>query len=215
MFNKKSYKTIGALLPLVLLATTWAAFHFFNRQFGEKTGYLSGFVFYWIFWCTIVPLIFLNKGEIKSLFAVNYSLFRRAKTLHSLCLVIPLLLAYGYAFPKAISFATIPVLLLSLLLSLVNAPLEELLWRGLYLKLFASDKRLYVICSSLGFAIWHFAPQTIFPNKAPGGQLSFVAVAFGLGLLFSIVAKNTNSILLTTISHILFDFSGLGGRLYC
>jgi len=90
-------------------------------------------------------------------------------------------------------------------LALINAPLEELLWRGLYLKLFGSDKWLYIIYSSLGFAIWHFAPQQIFPNKQPGGQISFVAFAFVLGIIFSIVAYHTKSILLVSICHILFD----------
>jgi hypothetical protein len=33
--------------------------------------------------------------------------------------------------------------------------------------------------------------QQIFPNKQPGGEISFVAFAFVLGIIFSIVAYNT------------------------
>ena len=54
----------------------------------------------------------------------------------------------------------------------------------------------------------------IFPNKSPGGQMSFVGFAFLPGVLFSEVAYNTKSILVVSICHILFDFAGLGGRIY-
>jgi uncharacterized protein len=214
MYSDLILRFIGFLLPLVLIGTTIIAFDFFSKQFGPKKGYLFGFLFYWLFWCLTIPLLFMNSAEIESLFSFNASLFNKSKLLNISCLVAPLILAYCYAFPKAVNSATFKIVVLSLLLALVNATMEELLWRGLYLKLFGSDKWIYVFYSSYGFAIWHFAPQHIFPNKAPGGQISFVAVAFVVGVLFSLVSYNTNSILLVSISHILFDFSGLGAMIY-
>ena len=208
------YKYIGLLLPVVLLATTWTVFALLKKHFELRTAYLLGFLFYWIVWCLVVPLLFLKLQEIRLLFAVNSGLFAKTKVVNVVCLTIPLLLGYGYAFPRALQVATLPILLLSFLLALVNAPLEELLWRGLYLKLFGSEKWLYIFYASLGFAIWHLAPQLIFPNKAPGGQVSFIVVAFIVGILFSIVSFHTRAILLTSLCHILFDFSGLGGRIY-
>lgn len=92
--------------------------------------------------------------------------------------------------------------------------MEELLWRGLYLKLLGSDKWIYFFYSSFAFAVWHFVPQSVFPEKQPGSQLSYVAFAFVHGVLFSIVSFNSNSILLVTAAHILFDFSGMRGRIY-
>ena len=202
------------VLPFALLLTTFAAFHFLAKKFGQKSGYFLGFVFYWVVWCLLIPKIFLSGKEIKELFSFDLSSLKEKSFINLLCLIAPLILACGYALPKALHHATFKIILLSLILALVNAPLEELLWRGLYLKFFGDNQLLFILYSSFGFAIWHFAPQTIFPNKAPGGQWSFVAVAFILGVLYSIVVKNTNSILLTSASHFLFDFSGLGGRIY-
>jgi CAAX protease family protein len=162
----------------------------------------------------LVPKILLSGNEIRELFSCDLFSFTKTPGINSLCLIAPLILVYGYAFPKAFRQPTFKIILISLLPALVNAPLEELLWRGLYHKFFSNNQLLFIFYSSFGFAIWHFVPQTIFPNKAPGSQWSFVADAFILGVLYSIVAKNTNSILLTSISHVPFDFSGLGGRIY-
>ena len=209
-----SFKIIAILLPIALLITTGLAFHLLARQFGSKLGYFLGFLFYWIVWCFIVQVIFLTGQELKSLFEFNLYNFEKSRLLNLISLIIPLLFAYGYAFPKALRSITFKIILLSLALALINATLEEILWRGLYLKLLGSNKWFYILTSSFGFGIWHFAPQLIFANKAPGGKFSFVAFAIILGIFFSIVVFNTKSILLVSICHILFDFSGLGGRLY-
>jgi len=66
----------------------------------------------------------------------------------------------------------------------------------------------------VGFAVWHFAPQSVFPNPRPGATVSLVVAAGIVGLMWGWVAHKTKSIRWTTLSHILFDFSGLGGRVY-
>lgn len=214
MIEKFLYHIIGFMLPVALLMTTGIAFYFFGKYYGAKKGYFLGFLFYWLVWCLFVPLLLMTTQEMRSLFELNGSLFNESKILNTACLILPLVFAYAYAFPKALKTATPKIIIVSLALAMVNATLEELLWRGLYLKLFSSEAWLYVIVSSIGFAIWHFAPQLLFPNKAPGGRTSFVAFSFVLGILFGVVAYNTNSILLVTVCHIMFDFSGLGGRIY-
>lgn len=177
-------------------------------------GYFGGFVFYWMIWCLLVPGVFLSVGEIKELFSLNARVFGEKSLINSCLLVLPLIPAFGYVFPGVLQQANYKIILFSFLLALVNGPLEELLWRGLYLKLFGDNQLLFIFYSSFGFAVWHFAPQSIFPNRAPGGQWSFVAAAFILGVIYSIPAANTHSVLMTSVSHFLFDFSGLGGRIY-
>ena len=63
---------------------------------------------------------------------------------------------------------------------------------------------------TVGFALWHFAPQSIFPYKGPGGRVALVVEVWFLGLLWAWVANNTGVILWTAMSHILIDFSALG-----
>jgi len=209
-----SYKTVGLILPVILLGTTAFAFFIFSKLFGKRPGYFFGFLFYWTIWCLVIPLCFITLGDIKALFNLNWTLLYQNKTLNIFCLVLPLVFAYSYAFPKAIQAATVQIIILSFLLAVINATLEEILWRGLYLKFLSDDKWSYIIISSTGFAIWHFAPQIIFPNKAPGGQGSFVLFAFVIGIVYCIVAFNTRSIVLVAFSHVLLDFSGLGARKY-
>lgn len=67
---------------------------------------------------------------------------------------------------------------------------------------------------ALGFGVWHYAPQSIFPNHYPGGSTSLVLFAAVLGLMWGWVAHRTGSIRLTAVSHVLLDFSGLSALLY-
>src|SRR3954454_3313360 len=107
------YKYIGLLLPLVLLATTWTVFALLQKHYEPKAAYFIGFLFYWIVWCLVIPLLFLKPEEIRLLFAFNGGLFQKSSFLNIACLAIPLLLGYGYAFPRALHLATTPIVLLS------------------------------------------------------------------------------------------------------
>jgi hypothetical protein len=131
-----------------------------------------------------------------------------------LMLIIPLLLGYGYAFPRAVKQANLTIILLSALIALVNGSLEELLWRGAYVSVFPESWFFGLFYPAIGFAVWHFAPQAVFPSRAPGGNLALVVVAGLVGLMWGWVALQSGSILWTTVSHVLFDFSGLGARVY-
>jgi membrane protease YdiL (CAAX protease family) len=129
-------------------------------------------------------------------------------------LLLPLVMAYGYEFPRAISKATVPIVLASIAISLVNGAAEELLWRGVYPRIFPESKWWGYLYPIIGFALWHLAPQSLFPYTRPGGMVSLVVVAGMIGLMWGWVAFRTRSIRWTTLSHILLDFSGLGGRVY-
>ena len=207
-------KTSIYLLPFVLLLTTAATFYFFSEWFGKRPGYFFAFVFYWLVWCLTIPLLMIGPGGVVELYKIRKPALGKKKLRNIAFLVFPLVLVYCYEFPKVIGNANQIVIVSSAMLAVVNGTLEEILWRGTFLKIIGENSKWYVLFSSLGFAIWHFAPQIVFRNPNPGGAFSFVGVSFALGLLYSMVVKDTRSIFLTTISHILFDFSGLGGRLY-
>jgi len=209
-----SGKRFVYFLPFILLFTTSVAFYFFSTRFGQRPGYILGFVFYWLFWCIAIPFVLTGPKSIAALFKVHQPALGQNKIRNISFLVLPLILVYAYEFPKVIQQADTIIIISSTALSIINATAEEILWRGTFLKLMGQSSKWYVPFSSLGFAMWHFAPQIVFTNPNPGGSLSFVAVSFILGLFYSSVVKDTQSILLTTASHILFDFSGLGGRLY-
>jgi len=200
--------------PPLLIVTTVGAFRMFARFLGPKTGYLAGFGFYWLFWCVALPMVVLGRDGVAAIFQRVRHPFGRPAWLGALGLILPLGLGYGYAFPRAIAGATPVAVLVSAALALVNGPLEELLWRGTYAVTFGSSKLFGWVYPTLGFALWHLAPLSVFPNRAPGGNVSFILAASVIGLFYGWVATQTRSIRYTTIAHVLFDFSGLGGRIF-
>jgi len=202
------------VMPPVLTASTWWAFHMLTVRVGPTAGYLVGFLFYWLIWCLALPLVLLGRRGVIGAFRNLRFADTRPSLSSGVLLLLPLVLGFGYAFPRAIAEASPTIVVVSAILALVNAPLEELLWRGTYLNIFDESWLLGYAYPAIGFGIWHLAPLSVIPNRAPGGSASFVAVSVSLGLIWGWVALRSKSILWTSVAHILFDFSGLGGRLY-
>jgi hypothetical protein len=198
----------------MLLLTTYLVYQGAVSAFGPKLGYFVGFLFYWIGWCFGFPVWVLGIGGVVDLFRDRKPRFTSRKWLGIVLLVVPLILAYGYEFPRALPEATLPIVLLSILISMVNGAAEELLWRGVYPLVFPDSTWWGYLYPTLGFAVWHFAPQSVFPNPRPGASVSLVVAAGIVGLMWGWVAYRSKSVRWTTLSHILFDFSGLGGRVY-
>jgi len=206
-----SWKQIALLIaPWLLLATTYVCYQLLMRRFGAKKAYVGGFLFYWIVWCLLFPLALLGPQTLVHLFRNVGSPFGQPWWLGAFCLIGPPLFAYVFLFPKALRKTSVKIVLVSAALAIVNGPLEELLWRGAYLTLFPGQLWLSLLYPTIGFALWHFAPQSVFPSPWRGGRVAFVAQAGFLGLLFGWVAIDTGVILWTSMSHILIDFSALG-----
>ncbi|NPV81950.1 MAG: CPBP family intramembrane metalloprotease [Firmicutes bacterium] len=73
--------------------------------------------------------------------------------------------------------------------------LEEVLWRGTYVRIFPNHWFHGYIYPAIGFGVWHFSPQSVFPNTAPGGSVSLVIVAGLVGLMWGWAARRSGSIL--------------------
>jgi membrane protease YdiL (CAAX protease family) len=183
-----------------------------KRRYGARKAYLGGFIFYWAFWCLVIPLILLGPQQVIRLFHPVSQPFGQPWLLGLLCLLGPPLVSLAFIFPRQLAGASQRLLLISALLALVNGVLEELLWRGVYMTLFPDNPWLAIVYPAIGFAIWHFAPQSIYPYDGPGGRVVLVAGAALLGLLWGWAAASTGVILYTALAHILVDFSALGWR---
>lgn len=197
-------------LPLLLTFSCRLVFAVAGKEFGSKTGYLTGFVFYWMVWCTAIPLLLVGPSALSSFFKPSTVFDWKI----ILCLIPLLVFVYVYAFPKALRRANIVIVVASLLLAIINATLEEVLWRATYLLVFGNATVWSVLFASIGFALWHYAPQVVVANKHPGGAHSFVLFALVLGLCYAYVAWQQQSIYWTTLTHIAFDFAGLGALFY-
>jgi hypothetical protein len=181
------------------------------RGLRERGADLRGAEFQSSVACLLVPIYVVGGAGVRTLYGRPIA---RARWFDVLGLAVPSVLGFGYAFPRALPTATLPVIAASAALALVNGTLEELLWRGAYISVFPESRLLGWFYPALGFAAWHFAPQSVFPNRAPGGALSLVAVSAVVGLLWGRIAMKNRSIRWTSVAHVVFDFSGLGARLY-
>ncbi len=126
----------------------------------------------------------------------------------------PLLFLLLFIFLPRRRSLNAPILLGSIGLGLITGVTEEILWRGVYQRLFPGNLWLNTIYPTHGFAAWHLAPQRTCPNALPGGVVSFLGYTLALGLTYAYHARQTGSIRGCTLSHMAHDSLGLGARIY-
>jgi membrane protease YdiL (CAAX protease family) len=124
------------LAPILLLLTTYLVFSCAVTLVGFKPGYLIGFLFYWIFWCLAFPIWLLGREAVISMFRKVTEPLGRPKWLGLLLLFTLPLFTLAYAFPMQLPKATVMIVVLSAAIALFNATCEEILWRGVYFKIF-------------------------------------------------------------------------------
>ena len=196
-------------LPFLLLPVMVVIFTLFSRWLGAQAGYLFGFAFYWLVWCLLVPRWLLGRAEFGRILSDRAPLFSRANWLAALLwLAVTLTAVFMYA--GEFLRAPLTLILLAIPLATTNGFCEEILWRGLYTRLFAGNFWLAGLWPALGFAVWHFAPQTVFPAENVSG---FVISTFFLGLVYGFVAYRTGSARWTAVSHSVSGILASGGYL--
>ena len=200
--------------PTVLIAIMLWAFRKGHGRFGFPLGYLLAFGLYWIGWCLIFPAFLLGGWR------ALVDLFQPVAAFGALSWVTHLLLWWPIVFPLLFMFlprlrkANWAILLASLALGIVIGVTEEILWRGVYLRLFPGNIWLGLLYPSLLFGLWHICPLSVLANKLPGGAASFVIYAVLLGLTYGLAAQRTGSIYWPTVAHVIHDTLGLGGFTY-
>lgn len=93
---------IGAFLivaPILLIATAFIAFNGFVALFGFPVGYFPGFCFKWLAWCCLVSILILGPDGLRGMFRRADPPVGRPQWLGSLCLLLPPVVAYGWAIP--------------------------------------------------------------------------------------------------------------------
>jgi uncharacterized protein len=202
--------TILALaIPFLLLPSTALVFKLSVQIAGREAGYLIGFGFYWLIWCILAPHLILGKAEFANLLKDHTPLVARKNWLAALLWVVVMIVTvamYGQDFLRA------PFLLIAVAIPLatINGLCEEILWRGLYVRLFPGNPWLGIIFPAAGFALWHFAPQIAIPDQ---NGIGFVVSTLFLGLAYGFIAWRTGSAKWTVISHSLSGVLALSGWL--
>jgi membrane protease YdiL (CAAX protease family) len=102
--------------------------------------------------------------------------------------------------------------LIILVLSIINGTIEEIYWRGLYLRKYKEKPYIILIVSTLLFALMHLSFLAIEGMTYKGGVFALVGGALVMGLLWSYISLKLNTIRYCIAGHIfvnIFAFTGL------
>jgi membrane protease YdiL (CAAX protease family) len=102
--------------------------------------------------------------------------------------------------------------LIILAVSIFNGSIEEVYWRGLYIKIFKENRYLILIVSPLLFALMHGSFLAIKGVTYQGGIFALIGGALFMGVLWSYVSLKLESLRYGIAGHILVNvlaFTGL------
>ena len=205
---KNNQKARFIVLPVLLIISTSTVFYFASSAFGRYSGYLIGFVFYWLFWCLFIPKI-VAKRKIRDYFKNEHKLFVLKNWWIILLLLSTMIAPIFMYFIPNLRTTDIAIVLLGVPFAIIHAFFEELFWRGLYIKTFPNSVVWGIIVPTVFFTLWHIAPQLSIRSEHP---LIFVLSTIPLGLTYALTAYVTKSAKCSIIGHAasgFFAYSGL------
>jgi membrane protease YdiL (CAAX protease family) len=178
---------IAIVIPPILIACMYPIFHALDGLMNDRLAWYLGLAIYWIIWGAIFPMLVLGKDHIKTLIRPRKP---DKKTL--LLVAIPLLGALFSRFIPGMEYEKEGVLIAFLIFSTPfgNGFFEEVLWRGVYVKLFPDNLFLRMIWPSFWFALWHYVPGSVLHGNVTGLMIG----AGFMGLYLSYLTKRTNTL---------------------
>lgn len=194
--------SVGAILALLVLA------HTVTPLLPPFWGYHGTLLFYWGGLC--LPVIWRHGGGMQKLW--GFDLSARAR------IIVPAILAMqciavgvGALLPVVLDVMLAP-LILALAVAAINAPLEEMTWRGVYLRTFEHRPALGFVLSCALFGLVHVVLAAVAGVNYPGGWPALVGGSFGLGLFWAAIVWRTHRIGWVVIAHTITNilaFTGL------
>jgi len=196
--NKK--QIIAIVIPPILIAFMYPIFYLLAGVFVvDRIAWYLGLIIYWLTWGAIFPFLIIGKENIRTLIRPQKP---NKKVL--LLIAIPLLGALATKFIPGIGYEKESVWIFLLLLStpLGNGFFEEVLWRGVYFKLFPNNILYRMIWPSIWFAMWHYVPGSVLHDNVVG--LIGLMVGSGvMGLYLSYLTKKMNTLWWSIVAHCL------------
>ena len=193
---------IGALFFIVPRLTGWDA----------RAGYLFTLGFYWLAFCLPVIGLHALPGNDGRLFSERLP-WRD-------WWILPLLLAQAglvalISFMPNTTMLSYGALWLAILIAAINAPLEELAWRGGFIGTFQDRPRLGFWLGWGLFTAWHIPLVLSVGIVFDGGAAALIGGAAALGLMWNWIAWRTGSVFYVGLAHFitnLFTFWVLFAR---
>jgi hypothetical protein len=126
------------MIPIALIPSMAFVFSRLSQRMGKHKGYLLGFLFYWIFWCLLVPMLLLGTDGFLSLFVERTPLLSRPNWLVAVLFTFITLITF-FMYGKNFIKARWTLILIAIPIATINGICEEILWRGLYVKSFPDN----------------------------------------------------------------------------
>ncbi len=207
----KNNKRTLLVSSFIMLPFTFVLFQLTTSLLGTKWGYVTGFLGYWTY-CLLTA--WLVSGSDWNYFKGLWGQQRGGKyaTWIGLAAFLPALGVFFVSFLPNVAKLTLSAGVLLVGMVLLNGFIEELYWRGLYLLEYPDDPRIGFLLAWILFGAWHvslwFARGMIYKD----GFLALVGGAYGLGLIWTWVARSNRNLRTVIPAHILanlFAFTAL------
>jgi len=188
---------IAIIVPPVLIAVMYPIFHSLASVMNGTVAWYLGLAIYWLIWGAAFPLLIIGWENIKTLVRPQ----RPTKKV-LLLVAIPLLGALIVQFMPGMGYEKSSVWILLLLLSstIGNGFFEELLWRGVYVRLFPDSIFYRMIWPGIWFALWHYVPGSV-SSGSVAGLIGLMAGAGVMGLYLSYLTRKTNTLWWSILVH--------------
>jgi membrane protease YdiL (CAAX protease family) len=199
------YKKCTLLVSsFILLPFVFVLFQITSRIFEPKWGYITGFLGYWSYCLLTVWLI--SGSDLNYLKSMWYQKWENKNSkLIGIVLAIVVIACFFIGFVPDVAKLTVSTGVLVLIMAVLNGPVEELYWRGLYLLEYPDNTRIGFIMSVLLFGTWHFSLWFAKGMIYKDGIIPVVIVPYGLGLLWAWSARSNGNIRATVLTHILIN----------
>lgn len=193
-------RIIAIIAPPILLACMYPIFQFLAGALAnDRIAWYLGLAIYWLIWGALFPLLMIGFQNIKELIRPQKI---SGKVL--LLLAVPLVGAIGAKLvPGMGSYEKESILLAILVVSTTfgNGFFEELLWRGVYTKLFPTNLFFRMIWPGVWFGLWHYIPVSI-SNGELTGLIGMMVGPMMMGLYFSYITKKTSTLWWAIVAHV-------------
>jgi membrane protease YdiL (CAAX protease family) len=209
--NVKNKKRTLLVSSFILLPFVFVLFQVTSRTLEPKWGFITGFLGYWSY-CLLTAWL-ISGSDVNYLKGMwNQQLENKHAKLIGFILAIVVIACFFIGFVPDVAKLTVSTGILVIIMAVLNAPIEELYWRGLYLLEYRDDTRIGFILSMLLFGTWHFSLWFAKGMIYQEGIFVVVGVPYMLGLLWTWVARSNGNIRATVLTHILvniFAFTSL------
>ncbi|MFX1234825.1 MAG: CPBP family intramembrane glutamic endopeptidase [Promethearchaeota archaeon] len=198
--KKKIKRIAGIVAPPILMLIMYFIYTLFGMFFGAELGWYLGLFVYWMLCGLIFSNWLIGFENIKKL-----SSPQKFKPKLIPAILFPVFMALIFRFISGIEFDKISILgVIFLVISAFgNGTFEEILWRGVYMELYPNNNFLRIIYPTIWYALFHFASGSLSPNS---NALGLVIGSAFFGIYLSLLAKWTNTIWWSILSHILGAF---------